>query len=101
MQKGSRGKGPPSCVTDLDAEAAEAVAKLIASSGARRRGAVRCDVRRRGRRVNGIVHTDSARAEPGEDDLAGHRAGQVLDVRGEVRDVVKTMFCSSCRTPPG
>jgi 3-oxoacyl-[acyl-carrier protein] reductase len=49
-----------------------------------------------GIRVNGIapgiVHTDSALAELGEDGLAEHRARQVLDVRGEVRDVVETML---------
>jgi 3-oxoacyl-[acyl-carrier protein] reductase len=49
-----------------------------------------------GIRVNGIapgiVHTDSAMAQLGEEGLAKHRAGQVLDRRGEVRDVVETML---------
>jgi NAD(P)-dependent dehydrogenase (short-subunit alcohol dehydrogenase family) len=49
-----------------------------------------------GIRVNGIapgiVYTDSAMAEVGEEGLAQHRAGQVLDQRGEVRDVVETML---------
>jgi NAD(P)-dependent dehydrogenase (short-subunit alcohol dehydrogenase family) len=49
-----------------------------------------------GIRVNGIapgiVYTDSALAELGEEGLTRHRAGQVLDQRGEVRDVVETML---------
>jgi 3-oxoacyl-[acyl-carrier protein] reductase len=49
-----------------------------------------------GIRVNGIapgiVYTDSAIAAIGEEGLAKHRAGQVLDRRGEVRDVVETLL---------
>jgi 3-oxoacyl-[acyl-carrier protein] reductase len=49
-----------------------------------------------GIRVNGIapgnIYTDSALAELGEDGLAGVQAGQVIDVRGECRDVVETML---------
>jgi NAD(P)-dependent dehydrogenase (short-subunit alcohol dehydrogenase family) len=47
-------------------------------------------------RVNGsapgIVPTDSAMAKLGEVGLAKHRAGQVLDQPGEVRDVVAMML---------
>jgi len=49
-----------------------------------------------GIRVNGIapgiVYTDSALAELGEDGLSQHQANQVLDCRGEARDVVDTML---------
>jgi 3-oxoacyl-[acyl-carrier protein] reductase len=47
-------------------------------------------------RVNGIapgiIYTDSALAQLGEDGLAEHRRGQVNDTRGEVADVVETML---------
>jgi 3-oxoacyl-[acyl-carrier protein] reductase len=49
-----------------------------------------------GIRVNGIapgiVDTDSATAQLGEDGLARHRAGQVLDRRAQVSDVVEMML---------
>jgi 3-oxoacyl-[acyl-carrier protein] reductase len=49
-----------------------------------------------GIRVNGIapgiVYTESTMAALGEEGLARHRAGQVLDQRVEVRDVVETML---------
>ncbi|HSY14565.1 MAG TPA: SDR family oxidoreductase, partial [Jatrophihabitantaceae bacterium] len=47
-------------------------------------------------RVNGIapgiIYTDSALAQLGEDGLAEHRRGQATDIRGEVSDVVETML---------
>jgi 3-oxoacyl-[acyl-carrier protein] reductase len=49
-----------------------------------------------GIRVNGIapgiVYTESTMADPGEEAQDRHRAGQVLDQRVEVRDVVETML---------
>jgi 3-oxoacyl-[acyl-carrier protein] reductase len=49
-----------------------------------------------GIRVNGIapgiVYTESAISAVGDERLAEHRSGQVLDHRGETRDVVETML---------